>query len=113
MGHSINGRNLCGMIGGYMIIKGVVNLILNFGFTNVLMLAVSAGLAFGLIIGFKFMNFITAGFLVGMVLTHIVDNIKNIGLNVHLLYIAEAVIDVICAYKLLTNIDIKEHFGQN
>lgn len=113
MGHSVNGRNLCGIIGGYMVIKGVVNLILSFGFTNILMLAVSAGLAFGLIIGFKFMNFVTAGFLAAMVVAHIADNIRNIGFNAHLLYLAEAVIDVVCAYKLLTNIDIKEHFGQN
>lgn len=113
MGHSINGRNLCGIIGGYMVLKGIVNLILDFGFSNILMIAVSAGLAFGLIIGFKYMNFITAGFLVAMVLAHIMDNIKNIGLNSHLLYLAEAVIDVVCAYKLITNIDIKEHFGQN
>lgn len=113
MGHSVNGRNLCGLIGGYMILKGVVNLILGFGFTNILMLAVSVGLTIGLVTSFKFMNFITAGFLIGMVIAHLKDNISNFGLNVHLLYIAEAVIDVICAYKLIFDQDIKEYFNHD
>lgn len=113
MGHSVNGRNLCGLIGGYMILKGILNLILGFGFTNIIMLAVSAGLAFGLIISFKYMNFVTAGFLIGMVIAHLKDNISNIGLNVHLLYIAEAVIDVICAFKLVADKDIREHFNHD
>ena len=110
MGHSVNGRNLCGLIAGYMVIKGILNLILSFGFTNILILAISAGLGFGLIISFKYMNFITAGFLVGMVVAHIKDNISNIGLNIHILYLVEAVIDVICAYKLVADQDIREHF---
>lgn len=113
MGHSVNGRNLCGLIGGYMILKGIINLILGFGFTNILMLAVSVGLTVGLLISFKFMNYVTAGFLAVMVLVHIKDNISNIGLNIHLLYLAEAVIDVICAFKLVADSDIREFFNHD
>ncbi|MBR1384440.1 MAG: hypothetical protein IJ555_11635 [Ruminococcus sp.] len=113
MGHSVNGRNLCGLIGGYMIIKSILNLILSFGFANILMLAISAGLCFGLIISFKYMNYITAAFLIIMVLVNIKGNISNFGLNVHLVYLAEAVIDVICAWQLITNEDIKEFFNHS
>ncbi|MBQ7187307.1 MAG: hypothetical protein IJR91_06715 [Ruminococcus sp.] len=110
MGHSVNGRNLCGLIAGYMVIKGILNLILSFGAANVLMLAVSAALGFGMLIRFRFMNLITAGFLTVMVIVHIKDNIANIGLNVYIVYLVEAVIDLVCAFKLVTDQDIREWF---
>ena len=113
MGHSVNGRNLCGLIAVYMVIKSILNLILGFGFANIVMLGVSIGLGFTLIIGFKYMNFVTAAFLVVMVCTHIVDNIKGIGLNRNIVYIVESVIDVVWAYKLVFDEDIREHFRRS
>ena len=113
MGHSVNGRNLCGLIAGYMVIKGILNLILDFSGTNVMMLAVSVGLGFGMLIAFKFMNYITAAFLFVMVVIHIKDNITNIGWNVHIVYLVEAVIDVVCAYKLVASEDIREWFRKS
>ncbi len=111
MGHSVNGRNLCGIIAGYMVIKCILNLFLNFGFSNILMLAVSAGLGFGMLISFKYMNYVTAAFLAVMVLIHIKDNLSNIGFNVHLVYIAEGIADLFCAFQLVVNKDIREFFN--
>ena len=113
MGHSVNGRNLCGLIAGYMVIKGILNLILGFSGFNVMMLAVSAGLGFGMLIRLRFMNYITAAFLFVMVVIHIKDNITNIGLNVHIVYLVEAVIDVVCAFKLVADRDIREWFDHS
>ena len=113
MGHSINGRNICGLIAVYMVIKSILNLILGFGFTNILMLAVSIGLGFSLIIALKYMNYVTALFLVVMVIVHIKDNITNIGFNVHIVYLVEALIDVVCAIKLVADQDIREHFNHS
>ncbi|SDB12690.1 hypothetical protein SAMN02910317_00592 [Ruminococcaceae bacterium FB2012] len=113
MGHSVNGRNLCGLIAGYMVIKGILNLILGFSGFNVMMLAVSAGLGFGMLIRFRYMNYITAAFLFVMVVIHIKDNITNIGLNVHIVYLIEAVIDVVCAFKLVADRDIREWFDHS
>ncbi|MBR6102833.1 MAG: hypothetical protein IKP95_10410 [Ruminococcus sp.] len=113
MGHSVNGRNLCGLIAVYMVIKGILNLILGFGVTNIIALGVSVFLGYCLIMGFKYMNLFTAGFLIALVVFNIKDNITEIGLNRHLIYLVEAVIDVVCAYKLLFNEDIKEHFRKS
>ncbi len=111
MGHSVNGRNLCGLIAGYMLIKGILNLILGFSFMNILILAVSVGLSFGMISSVKHLNKVTALFLAVMVVLNIKDNISNIGFNVHLVYLAEAVIDVFCAFQLVANQDIREFFN--
>ena len=113
MGHSVNGRNLCGLIAGYMVIKSILNLILGFSFMNILMLAISVALGFCLIISLKYMNIVTAVFLVVMVLIHIKDNISGIGFNKNLIYLAEAVIDVICAFRLVASEDIREYFNHS
>ncbi|MBR6872241.1 MAG: hypothetical protein IKN17_01900 [Ruminococcus sp.] len=113
MGHSVNGRNLCGLIAVYMVIKGILNLILGFGFMNILMLAISVGLGFSLIISLRYMNYVTAVFLAVNVVINLKDNISNIGFNVHLVYLVEAVIDVVCAFKLVADADIREHFNHS
>ncbi len=110
MGHSVNGRNLCGLIAGYMIIKSIVNIVLDHGFTNILMLAVSIGLGVCMLSRLKFMNYITAAVLAVMVIVHLKDNISNFGVNRHLIYLGEGVIDLICAYRLVADEDIKEFF---
>lgn len=111
MGHSVNGRNLCGLIAGYMVIKQILNLVLGFGFMNIVWLLAAAVLGFCLITSIKKMNIVTAVFLIVMVLVHIKDNLSGIGFNKNLIYIAEAVIDVICAFQLLVNKDIREFFN--
>lgn len=111
MGHSVNGRNLCGIISAYMIVKQILNLIIGFSFMNIVWLAVAVALAFCLVTSKKFMNIVTAVFLVVIVLVNIKGNIQGLGFNKNLIYLAEAVIDVICAFQLVANKDIREFFN--
>lgn len=106
MGNSENGKNLCGVIAGYIVIKQLLNLILGFGFMNIIWLLVAAALGYCLITSKKYMNIATAVFLAVMVLVHIKDNISG----GQVLYLIEAVIDVVCAAALVINKDIKQYF---
>ncbi len=111
MGHSVNGRNLCGIIAGYMVLKQILNLILGFGLANIFGLVLACVLGYLLISSKKFMNIVTAVFLVVTVLLNIKGNIQGLGFNKNLIYLAEAVIDVICAFQLVANKDIREFFN--
>lgn len=109
MGHSVNGRNLVGMISGWMVIKGVLNLILGFGIGNIITLLVSIALGYLMLKSTPFMNYVTAILLFGVVIA----NIKNNIVNFEILYLIEAAVDVACGITLFVNKDVKEFFGQN
>lgn len=109
MGHSVNGRNLVGIIGGWLVIKSIINLILGFSFGNIVTLIAAAALAFLMLKGIPFMNYVTAVLVGAVVLKNLGYNIKN----VEILYLVEAVIDAVCVVQLVINKDIKEHFHQN
>lgn len=106
MGNSENGKKLCGIIAGYMVVKQLLNLILGFGLMNIVWLLVAAALGFCLISSKKYMNYVTAAFLAVIVLIHIKDNISG----GQVLYLIEALIDVVCAVLLCVNKDIKQYF---
>ncbi len=110
MGHSVNGRNLCAIIAGYMVVKQLLNLILGFSFMNIVWLVISAGLGFMLISSKKYMNIVTAVYLVVIVLVNLKGNLENFGFNSSLIYLAEAVLDVVCAWQLAANKDIRQFF---
>ena len=107
MGHQVNGRNLVGLIGVYFIIKGIVNLVLGFSFSNIVMLALFAVLAYLMLQKKPMTNYITAALLVVIVLIHIKDNIVNF----RVIYLAEAAIDCVCAFTLVANKDVREFFN--
>lgn len=48
------------LIGAYMIVKGIVNLILGFSVGNIVTLLISGVLAFLIIKGVPYMNYVTA-----------------------------------------------------
>ena len=52
-------------------------------------------------------------FLFVIVVIHIKDNITNIGLNVHTVYLVEAVIDAVCAIKPVEDQDIRAWFDHS
>jgi len=109
MGHSVNGRNLVGIISGWLVIKGILNLILGFGIWNIIALVVTIALCYFMLTGTKYMNYVTAVLVAAVVLKNLGNNIKN----VEILYLIEAVIDAVCVFQLVANKDIREHFGQN
>ncbi|WP_028509924.1 hypothetical protein [Ruminococcus sp. NK3A76] len=106
MGHSVNGRNLIGLCGVYFVIKGILNLVLGFSFSNIVILVVFAALAYLMLQKKPMTNYITAVLLVAIVLIHIKDNIKGF----QVLYLAEAAIDCVCAFTLVANKDVREYF---
>ena len=106
MGHSVNCRNLIGLMGGYFVIKGIVNLVLGFSFQNIVILCVFAALAYLMLQKKPMTNYITAALLAVIVLIHIKYNI----INFRVLYLVEAAIDCVCAFTLVANNDVKEYF---
>lgn len=109
MGHSVNGRNLTAIISGWLILKSLLNLFLGFSLSNFITLAVALALGYLLITAKPYMNYVTAVLVAIPVVTNLWSNITGF----HLLYLAEAVVDIICIIALFLNKDIKEFFGQN
>ncbi|MBD5095540.1 MAG: hypothetical protein HDT40_00800 [Lachnospiraceae bacterium] len=108
MENTNSGKNTCIVIGGYMVVKSIINLIMGFGLGNVITLVVSVALAFTLIAGIKYFNFITAAYLVVIFLIHVVGNITGH----HWFYLAEGIIDVIFAFILVAGSGVRAHFDK-
>ena len=87
------------LIGAYMIVKGIVNLILGFSVGNIVTLLISGVLAFLIIKGVPYMNYVTGAYLI-----HIIPNIQGH----HWFYLAEGIIDLIAAVVLFTSGRTKE-----
>ncbi len=87
------------LIGAYMVVKGIVNLILGFSAGNVVTLLVSVVLAFLLIKGVPYMNYVTGAYLALMCVINLVPNITGH----HWFYLAEGIIDLIAAVVLFTS----------
>ena len=103
------GKKIACAIGVWLIIKGILNLILGFSIGNLLTLVVSVLLAALLLQGIPYLNYITA-VLVGLVV------LKNLGYNIRnfeVLYLVEAVIDVVCVVLLVANKQVKEYFQKD
>ncbi len=101
-----SGKNTCIVIGGYMVVKSIINLVMGFGIGNIITLLVSAALAFTLISGIKYCNYITAAYLVVIFLMHVAGNISGH----HWFYLAEGIIDVLCAFILVAASGVRSHF---
>ena len=72
-----DGKKIAGAIGIWLVIKGILNLILGFSMGNLITLAVSVLLAFLLLQGIPYLNYITAVLLAVVVLKNLVYNIRN------------------------------------
>ena len=96
------------LIGAYMIVKGIVNLILGFSIPfsvgNIVTLLISGVLAFLIIKGVPYMNYVTGAYLALMSVIHIIPNIQGH----HWFYLAEGIIDLIAAVVLFTSGRTKE-----
>lgn len=105
-----HGRRLALSIGIYFIAKAVINMIIGGGFNFGDMLFGLAAVCF-LYSGLQFVNIAVAIFTGLVVIKHLGNNISNLGNDWrYIIYLAEAVIDVICCALLLTKSEIKQHF---
>ena len=98
------GNKWMSLIGAYMIVKGIVNLILGFSVGNIVTLLISGVLAFLIIKGVPYMNYVTGAYLALMSVIHIIPNIQGH----HWFYLAEGIIDLIAAVVLFTSGRTKE-----
>ena len=105
--NNLQGRNIAVAIGAYIIIKSVLNMIIGGGL-SISSLLIAIGGALALFSGMQFVNFIVAGILFIVAVTHLPANISNFGSN--WIYLIEGIIDIACAVLLVTKNDIKEHF---
>ena len=105
--NNIQGRNMVTAIGVYIIVKAVLNMIIAGGI-SISSLLIATGGALALFSGIQFVNFVVAGILLIVAVTHLPANISNFGSN--WIYLIEGVIDIVCAVLLVTNNNIKEHF---
>ncbi len=95
------------VIGVYMVVKSVVNLLLGFSVTNIVMLAVSAALGYGMRNRRKPFDIVTAVFLTAVALMHLKANIDGR----QWLYLAEGIADIVFSAGLLLQKDIKAYFA--
>lgn len=107
MGSIEKGRSYTSAIAGYMIVKSILNLLLGFGMGNIISLVINLVLAAGMHKGIKLLNYAVAVFLAVVMLRHVKANIDG----QQWLYLAEGVLDMICAAALVLSRDIRAHFG--
>ena len=102
-----NGKTVVTIVGAWMVLKSVVNLLLGFSLSNVVSLVVAFLLAGILIAGVKYTNYIVAFILAVVVLKNLGYNLTNL----QFLYLAEAVVDVVCILGLVLNKNVKEYLS--
>lgn len=109
--NNVKGRRLVISIGVYFIIKTIVNMILGSSVVISDLFLAAAAFCF-LYTGLQFVNIIVAVITGIVVIKHFRNNISNLGNDWrYIVYLAEAVVDVICCVLLLTNKNIKEFFS--
>ncbi|MDE6780281.1 MAG: hypothetical protein K2J40_02315 [Ruminococcus sp.] len=101
------GRAFATSVGIYLIVKSVLNMIIG-GELSISSLLIAIGGALALVSGMQFVNFVVAGILFIVAVTHFPANISNFGSN--WIYLVEGIIDIACAVLLVTKDDIKAHF---
>ena len=102
------GKKYSIVIAIYLVVKELINVFLGGSITSLILPIV---MAIVLILGVKYCNYIVAGLLAVIVITHIGTNLSNIGFNVYLVYTLEGLLDIIVAVFLCINKDIKAFFG--
>ncbi len=117
--NNTSGRNLAMVVGVWIIIKTVLNMLidgLSFSqlggdFVNIIIAVVEVVL---LLLGIKYTNYAIAAILAIVAIVHLPGNIQGLfnfsSMLACLIYIAEAAIDVICAIVVCLAPSVKEHF---
>ena len=97
-------------IGLYLILKGVLNLILGFSVSNIIMLIVGVVALVLMLNRVPYINYIVAVFLAIMFLTHIGANLSNLGSQ--WIYLLEGLLDLGAAAVLVFEKNVKAFFGK-
>ena len=97
-------------IGLYLILKGVLNLILGFSVSNIIMLIVGVVALVLMLNRVPYINYIVAVFLAIMFLTHIGANLSNLGSQG--IYLLEGLLDLGAAAVLVFEKNVKAFFGK-
>ncbi len=100
------GRRIASVIGAYVVIKAVLNMILGGSIADIVI-----GVVYMLFLysGLEFVNYIIAALLAITVIRHIGYNVTNLPSS--LVYLIEGVIDAVCAVLLCINKNVKAHFS--
>lgn len=101
----MNGKKLSVLVGIWLMIKGVLNLLLGFSIGNFITLIAAVVFAYVLYIGMPYANYIIGALVAIIVIANLPYNL----LHLQIIYLVEAVIDAYCVYMLFTNANIKEH----
>ena len=99
-----NGKKMITVVGAYMILKGILNLILGFSANNVVSLLFAAVLIFAMLKRIPYSQYVTAIFLVNLP-----ANLSNLGSN--WIYLVEGLLDVGAAAILAFHKDVKDYFA--
>lgn len=102
----MSGKTFVTGISIWIVIKSLLNLILGFSFGNLITLVVAVGLAILLMANVPYMNYV-ASVLLGIV---VLKNLPYNLMNFQILYLLEAIVDVICIILLVTVKEVKELF---
>ncbi len=102
------GRKWVVGIGAYLIIKSVLNLLLGFGVSNLVMLLVSIVALVLMLHRVPYISYIVAAFLLIQFLVHIGSNISNIGSQ--WLYLLEGILDLGAAAVLVFEKNVRAFF---
>ena len=104
----MSGKTMVTGISVWIVIKSLLNLIIGFSFGNVVTLVVAIGLAILLLANAPYINYVVA-ILLGIV---VLKNLPYNLLNFQILYLSEAVIDVIAIVLLVAVKDVRELFAR-
>lgn len=102
----MDGKKIAMGIGVWMVIKGVLNLLMGFGLGNIISLVIAVVLAVLVMAGVPYCNYVVAVILGIGVLKNLPYNLMNF----QIIYLLEAVVDVVCLLMLVIQRDVKAHF---
>lgn len=97
-------------IGGYLILKGILNLILGLSVMNFVMLLVGIVALLLMLKRVPYIQYILAAFLAILFLRHIGENIGNF--RSQWIYLLEGVLDLGAAAVLVFEKNVKAYFGK-
>lgn len=104
----MSGKTIVTGVSVWIAVKSLLNLILGFSFGNLITLVVAIGLAILLMANVPYMNYVAAVLLGIVVLKNLPYNIMNL----QILYLLEAVVDVISVIMLVAIKDVRELFAR-